>query len=120
MLHSLLFPRSVQRSYSTSPRTDIYDDGINYLLQVDAVGFKKEDIHLSATQNTISLEAEKEVNTPEGYKPLSRNTKKRHIKRSFRFRDSIDTDGIQANVENGLLNITIPKSAARKIEVNIL
>ena len=116
MLHSLLFSR--QRNH-TSPSTDIYDDGINYLLQVDAVGFNKEDIKISATESTLSLEANTTVDVPEGYKPLYRYAKERNIKRSFRFRDTINTDEIQANVENGLLNITIPKKSAKTIEVHV-
>ena len=119
MLHSLLFSRQRQFGNHTSPSTDIYDDGKNYLLQVDAVGFNKEDIKISATERTLSLEAKTDIETPEGYTPLYRYAKERNIKRSFRFRDTIETDGIQANVENGLLNIFIPKKSAKTIEVHV-
>ena len=119
MFHSLFFPRVRQFSHNTSPLTDIYDDGKNYLLQVDAVGFTKDAFKISASQNSISLEAKTTLETPEGYTQLSKHSNERHIKRSFRFRDDIDTESIQANIENGLLNITIPKRAARNIEVHI-
>ena len=119
MLHSLFFSRPRPFGNHTSPSTDIYDDGKNYLLQVDAVGFNKEDIKISATESTLSLEAKTDLDAPEGYKPLYHYPKERNIKRSFRFRDSIETDGIQANVENGLLNIIIPKKSAKTIEVHI-
>ena len=119
MFHSLFFPRVRQRTNNSYPLTDVYDDGKNYLLQVDAVGFTKEEIKLSASQNTLSLEAKTLFDIPEGYTSLSKHTPERHINRSFRFRDTIDTESIQANIENGLLNITIPKKSARKIEVTI-
>ena len=119
MFHSLFFPRVRQFTQNISPLTDIYDDGKNYLLQVDAVGFTKDDFKISATQNTLSLEAHTTLETPEGYTKLSKHSNERQLKRSFRFRDDINTESIQANIENGLLNITIPKQAARNIEVHI-
>ena len=64
MFHPLFFPRVRQFTHKTSPLTDIYDDGKNYLLQVDAVGFTKDDFKISASQNTLSLEAKTTLDIP--------------------------------------------------------
>ena len=119
MFHSLFFPRVRPSTHNTSPLTDIYDDGKNYLLQIDAVGFTKDAFKISATQNTLSLEAKTTFKVPEGYTSVSKHNNERQIKRNFRFRDNIDTESIQASIDNGLLNITIPKKEARNIEVTI-
>ena len=120
MFHSILFPRSQKRTQHNA-RTDIYDGGNHYLLQVDAVGFTKDDIQLSATSNSLKIEAETERELPEGYSPLYNSHKKeQRILRSFRFRDTINTDSVEAHITNGLLNIKIPKHSARKIDIQVL
>ena len=120
MFHSLLFPRARAHVQSNS-QADIYDAGDHYLLQINAVGFSKQDIALSATNNTIKIEGSKERNIPEGYTSLHNNHRKeQRIQRSFRFRDSLDTDAIEAHIEHGLLHVKIPKRSARKIDIQVL
>ena len=119
MFHSLLFPR-VRNNTQNNARADIYDGGSHYLLQIDAVGFSRENIELSATTNSLKIEANIEKELPEGYTPLYNSHKKnQRIQRNFRFRDSIDTEGVEAHMTHGLLNITIPKRSARKIDIQI-
>ena len=120
MFHSLLFPRARAHVQANAP-TDVYDSGDHYLLQVNAVGFSKEDIEISATHNTISIEGNKERVAPEGYVPLYKNqSTDNRIQRSFRFREALDTESIAAHIDNGLLNIKIPKKSAKKIEIQVL
>ena len=120
MFHSLLFPR-IRNNTQTSAKADVYDGGNHYLLQMDAVGFEKDDIQLSATTNELKIEANKENAIPEGYTPLYNSHKtEQRILRSFRFRDSIDTENVEAHISNGLLNIKIPKRSARKIDIHVL
>ena len=119
MFHSLRFPR-VRNNTQNNARTDIFDKGNHYLLQIDAVGFSKEDIELSATTNSLQIEANKERSLPEGYTALYNSHKKeQRIHRNFRFRDQIDTDGVEAHITHGLLNIKVPKSSARKIDIQV-
>ena len=119
MFHSILFPR-VQNPHQKNAKTDIYDVGDHYLLQVEAVGFSKEDIQLSATENTIKVEASKEFPNPEGFKPLNQNhSTERTINRRFRFREQIDTDTINAKINHGLLSIKLPKKVAQKISIKV-
>jgi HSP20 family protein len=120
MPNSILFHRA-QKSTKPIARANVYDGGNHYLLQVDAVGFTKEDIQLSATSNTLNILAETENEIPEGYSPLyNSHEKEQQIQRSFRFRDAIDTDSVEAHISNGLLTITVPKRAAQKIEITVL
>ena len=99
---------------------DLYDAGDHYLLQLEAVGFDKEEIALHITGNALHVEAKKERHTPDGYTLRYGNRKQEQsINRHFRFHDNIDTDNIQATIENGLLNVTLPKRAARRIPINV-
>ena len=120
MFHSLLFPRA-RAHVQANALTDVYDSGDHYLLQVNAVGFSKEDIDISATHNTISIEGSKERVVPEGYAPLNKNQSKDiRIQRSFRFREALDTESIEAHIAHGLLNIKIPKKSAQKIAIQVV
>ena len=120
MFHSLLFPRA--RTYVQSKsQTDVYDVGDHYLLQINAVGFTKEDLDIRATHNSITIEGNKERVLPKGYTSISRNqSKKSHLMRSFRFRETLETEAIEAHIENGLLNIKIPKKLAQKIDIQVV
>ena len=119
MFHSLRFHR-VKNNTQFNSRADIYDGGNHYLLQIDAVGFSKEDIELSATANTLKIEANKERVLPEGYTPLhNSHTTEQRILRNFRFRDSIETDSVEAYITHGLLNIKVPKHSAQKIDIHV-
>ena len=120
MFHSLIFPRA--RAYvQSNSQTDVYDIGEHYLLQVNAVGFTKEDLDLSATHNSITIEGNKKRVLPKGYTSLSPNQSNNfHLKRSFRFRETLETEAIEAHMENGLLNIKIPKKSAQKIEIQVV
>ena len=58
MLHSLLLARGPYglKSGLNNTATDIYDAGDHYLLQLEAVGFDKEDISLEVTDTSLSID----------------------------------------------------------------
>ena len=121
MLHNLMLARAFYGPKTThNNAADIYDAGDHYLLQLEAVGFDKEEISLEITDNSISIEANKEVDTPDGYVlKYGKNTTQRTINRKFRFQDALDSDHVQATIENGLLNVKLPKRAAKRIPVTV-
>ena len=121
MLHSLMLARAFHAPKTTqNASADIYDAGDHYLLQLEAVGFDKEEISLQVTGNTLFIEAEKENEIPEGYTLRYGNKKQnRKIHRRFRFHESLKTEEIQATMENGLLEVTLPKRSARQIPITV-
>lgn len=124
MLQSLLFGRNISYANLAAnnhiPATDIYDAGDHYLLQIDAVGFSKDDIDVEATHNTVSIKAKTQRQLPEGYSPLrSSFDSEKSFQRRFRFRDQIDTESLEASIQHGLLELKIPKKSAHKIEVQV-
>ena len=122
MLHSLLLARDFYgpKSVNHDTPTDIYDVGDHYLLQLEAAGFDKDDISLQVSNDSITIDAQKDLAVPEGYTLKRGSSKnKRTINRRFRFRESLDLDNIRATMSNGLLSVTLPKKAARKIPVTV-
>ena len=119
MIHTLLYPFH-KKSKQQDARSNIFDAGKHYTLQVDAVGFKSDDILLSATQNTIKINAKSNRIIPEGYTLWNRQPQSHtEINRHFRFAEDIDSEGITATITNGLLSVRIPKKEAQKINITV-
>lgn len=105
-------------------KTDISDQGDNYLLEADLPGFNKKDIHLDITNNTLTINAErrsehdgKDVNNK--YIRVERSYGK--YSRQFDI-STIDTDKITAKYDNGVLKLTLPKKQetlpeAKRLEI---
>lgn len=108
----------------SSFKTDIKDNGNEYLLEADLPGFKKEDIDVNLENNYLTIKAERKVENEE------KDKKGRYIRcersygsfvRSFDVSD-VDTDKITASYEDGVLKLNMPKKenalpAAKKLEI---
>ena len=95
------------RSLREDPRlTDIKDNGDVYVASIELPGYKKGDIKIEANGNTLTVSAEKDG--------------KAKYKNSFSINSDVDTTSIAANLEYGILTLTLPKkevSKPRKIKV---
>lgn len=95
--------------YRPSPlfKTDILNDGDNYVLSAELPGFNKEEIKLSIDGDILSISAEsvKETNE-ENY--IRRERTVTSCRRSFDISD-VNADEIMAEYENGILKLTLPK-----------
>ncbi|CDE17774.1 MAG: Hsp20/alpha crystallin family protein [Eubacteriales bacterium] len=108
----------------SSFKTDIKDNGNEYLLEADLPGFKKEDIDVNLENNYLTIKAERKVENEE------KDKKGRYIRcersygsfvRSFDVSD-VDTDKITASYEDGVLKLNMPKKenalhTAKKLEI---
>lgn len=96
-------------SNTTAP-VNIKETDNSYELHVVAPGLTKEDFKISLDENVlkISFEQKEENKTTEG-KWLRNEYRFRSFKRSFTLNDGINTDGINAKYNDGILNITLPK-----------
>lgn len=99
---------------------DIADNGDSYLLEADLPGFRKEDIHLDLQGDTLTISARREEEREERRERYLRCERcSGSYQRSFDL-SGVDTDGIHAAYENGVLRLTLPKKAAGKSESRTL
>ncbi len=105
-------------------KTDITDEGDHYLLEADLPGFDKKDIQLDVSGDTLTVKAERRSKIEE----KDKKDKIVRVERSYgsysrQFDVSgINTDGIKARYENGVLQLTLPKREvalpeARRLEI---
>lgn len=88
----------------------IHETPDSWVIRLDVPGFAKADVKLKVEDQHLDLTAE----TPAD-RPFSRK-----IDRRWKLGSRIDTSNIKAKVENGVLEITLPKTeapAALDIEV---
>ena len=97
------------------PPVNIHETKDAYHLELSAPGRNKEDFQLSIDkgQLTIAFEKKEEAKT-EDYKTVRKEFSFKSFKRTFNLDDRIDTNGIQAKYENGVLKLLLPKKAEQK------
>jgi HSP20 family protein len=89
-------------------KSDIYEEGNNYVIEIDLPGFKKEDVTINYDKGYLTIEAKKEETKEEKKNYVKRERYYGEFKRSFYVGD-IDDSLIKAKFEDGILKINFPK-----------
>jgi len=100
-------------------KTDIEDLSDKYLINVDMPGVNKENIKVSSKNGYLNISYKQEENKDESNKHYVR--KERYYgeaNRSFYLGD-VDVGKIDATLNNGVLNIVVPKIAKKDDSFNI-
>ena len=108
------------RTNATAPAINVLENEHSYELEVAAPGMNKNDFKVHIDENgNLSIEMEKKVEDKEEKK------NGRYLRREFSYSkfqqtmvlpDDVERDKISAKVENGVLNVIIPKVEKNKIE----
>lgn len=103
---------------------NIHETKDGYHVELSAPGRNKEDFKINLDNGllTISFEKKEETENTE-YKTIRKEFSFRSFKRSFNLDDKINTGGIQAKYENGVLKLYLPKKeeavvAPQQIAIN--
>lgn len=105
-------------------RTDIRDDGDQFLLDADLPGFNREDIQLELQGDILTITAQHQDNKDQKNEDgnyICRERTSSSYSRSFNV-SGIRGEGITAAYENGVLQLTLPKQEtqapqSRRIEI---
>ncbi|NIO47999.1 MAG: Hsp20 family protein [Candidatus Aminicenantes bacterium] len=106
---------------SWAPAVDIYEKENAIVLTTEVPGIDEKDIEIKIEDNTLTLKGERKFEKEtkeEDYHRIERSYGSFH--RSFTLPHYIDEDKINAEFENGVLKITMPKKAelkAKKVKV---
>ncbi|MFU0767898.1 Hsp20/alpha crystallin family protein [Staphylococcus pasteuri] len=86
---------------------NLYNENDHYLIEAELSGVKKEDISLTFEQHTLTIKANKYIESHNGQTQLNERSSGELVRR-FEFED-IDKSLIKATFENGILNVRLPK-----------
>lgn len=98
-----------------TPSVDIYETENELVLTAEVPGINEKDIEIKIEDNTLTLQGERKFEKEtkeENYHRVERSYGSFY--RSFTLPNYIDQDKIQAEHENGILKITMPKRAELK------
>ncbi len=106
-----------------APYVDLVDKGDHYLVKAELPGLRKEDIDVSISENVLTISGEwkrDEHDKEEDYVLRERFYGSFH--REVGLPSTVDATKVKASYDNGVLEISIPKTAeakAKKIPVSI-
>ncbi len=104
-----------------SPPMEIYEDNDSYTVRLELPGVNKDDINVSATEDTVTISGERKA--PEQTQEQSYSLCERcygSFERTITFPAAVNSDNIEANFDNGILELKIPKSeqaVGKKVEI---
>lgn len=97
------------------PPCDISEDDQSIRLCLELPGVTPEDIRLSIEDNVLSIRGEKRQEAEERNERVHRYERSYGVfERTFTLPSSVDPGKIDADFENGILTVTIPKSERAK------
>ncbi len=98
-------------------KTDVKEKDGSYILEIDIPGYDKEDIQIELQDGYVTVTATKNEEKEDKHaKYLKRERFSGMCSRSYYAGENITEEDIKANFKNGILTITFPKEAEKKIE----
>ena len=97
---------------SRTPLVDMIDKGDRYFLRLELPGIEKDKIHLAATDDSIEISAEQseeETDEDKSHNYIYNERSYRSFYRSVPIPEEILSSKITAKMQNGILQIEIPK-----------
>jgi HSP20 family protein len=101
---------------------DLYEQDERYTVVVAVPGVKQDSIDLNVQGSTLTLSVEVPEQTHEG-RVWAQEMRRGSFQRRIDFPTEIDADAVQAELDNGVLTLTVPKAEAqrtRRIPVTIV
>ncbi len=97
-----------------APAVDIYENSDEILLYADMPGITKETLALNVEGEVLSIEGTIALKLPEGANPLYTEVETSRYARNFTLSRELDTSHIDAQIQDGVLKVRIPKQEASK------
>jgi len=105
------------------PAVDIYEDEQSITVKAELPGVDPKDVDVRVENNTLTIKGERKFEKEEKEENFHRIERRYGtFVRSFTLPNTVDTDNVKADYENGLLKIQLAKRAEAKpkqIKVNI-
>ncbi len=102
-------------NFKSLPSVNILEKVESFILELAVPGLKKEDFKINFHENKLTISAEKKTETAENQEKYTRKEFSfNQFQRSFTLPQIVDTEKIEANYTDGILQILIPKKEEAK------
>jgi HSP20 family molecular chaperone IbpA len=96
------------------PMTDVYETADALTLVMEMPGIDREKLSIALENDVLTVEGLIDFSKYEGMEPVYTEYNVGHYTRSFSLSDKVDQDAISAKLDDGVLILTLPKSAAAR------
>lgn len=99
---------------------DLYRDGDHYVMTADLPGIDPGSVDIDVDGQLLTVRAERTLASGDGVKWITREREAASFLRQLNLGQGVDTEGIAATYNNGVLTVTIPvseKAKPRKVQV---
>jgi HSP20 family protein len=98
-----------------TPSADISETDTAYLIKAEIPGVNKEDVKVTIQDGMLTIRGERKMEKEEKDKKFHRIERSYgSFMRSFRLPEDADESGVKAEFKDGMLNVTLGKSAKAK------
>jgi len=105
------------------PTTDVVETDDHFVVELDRLGMKREDIRISVQNGSPTVKGERRQSSDQSKNKYSRYERTYGaFTRTFQLPNTIDGNRIEASYKDGVLRLVLPKSEAarpREIEVKV-
>jgi HSP20 family protein len=110
-----LEPNEMMTMADWTPSADISETDTAYLIKAEIPGVNKEDVKVSIENGMLTIQGERKMEKEEKGKRYHRIERSYgSFIRSFRVPDDADESAVKAEFKDGVLNVTLNKSARAK------
>lgn len=103
------------------PNTDIHETDEALMLVMEMPGVEKKNVDLKLEDDVLQVEGRIDFAKYGGLEPVYAEYNVGHFSRTFSLSNKIDQDGIRADLQDGILTLTLPKAKQalpRRITIN--
>ncbi|PLC48255.1 heat-shock protein [Pollutimonas subterranea] len=108
------------RPLTLTPAVDVEENSHGITLWLDMPAVPKEKLEIEVHDDNLRIQGEAVVPTPENLQLKYAEVRESRFARSFTLAPDLDTSRIDANLQDGVLRVTIPRreeARPRRIEV---
>lgn len=96
------------------PDVDILERPDAYVVYADVPGADDKSVDVRLEKGTVVIDARLAIFPEQDWSPVHTEYRMGGYHREFRISEDIDSDGVQANLRNGVLELRLPKTAERQ------
>jgi HSP20 family protein len=104
------------------PPVNVFEDAAGITLYADLPGVPKDKLNLQVEADTLTIEGELSLDTPEDMEATHAEIGLARYRRVFTLSKELDSEKVSAELRNGVLKLRIPKAEQaqpRRIEVKV-
>jgi HSP20 family protein len=92
------------------PLTNLTEDKDNYYIRAELPGVSGDELDIQITANNLAISGERKIAAEEGVKYHRREREAGTFSRMIGLPGEVDTNKVDAKMENGILTVVVPKA----------